>query len=376
MRRFLITCTLLLLLVAACGNPQTTATPAASPATVLADTPQPSPSPTPNAAPTVTPTLSTYQDFLPRPSEGSLRVLSYNVNWDSIFPDDDPQNHDLRAFNRVEAFKRILRALQPDVICLQEINYLRSSEQIGVLVADALGSDEAWYAAKERDTFIVSRFPLEQDGYELVVTGVVNALQQAAALVDLPDAVYGNTDLYLICAHFKAGGTTSDILLRQEQADVIMAHIQDALSPGENLDLAAETPYLLVGDFNIYDTDPHNHLWTMLRGDIYNERRYGNDFAPDWDVTTLSDAAPNHNGLGKEGYTWRDDASSFPPGSFDRILYTDSVLRLENTFVLNTTLLAPEVLSAWGMMADDVLLAGEAGVYDHLPVVADFEILP
>ena len=362
---------LLLAFLAAC-----TATPLAPTATSTATTLPATATARRTLPPTPAPTLTSYDGFLPRASATSLRVLSYNVNWDSIFPDDDPQNHDLRAFNRVEAFQRMLAAIQPDVVCLQELNYLRASDQIATLVGKAIGDDATWYVAKRRDTFIVSRFPLEQDGYELVTTGVVNALQQSAALVDLPEAPYGPRNLYIICSHFKAGGATSDILLRQEQADVIMANISDALTVGGNVNLAASTPFILLGDFNIYDTDPHNHLRTMLRGDIYNEARYGNDFAPDWDATDLTDAAPSHNGLGEDAYTWRDDRSSFAPGIFDRVLYTDSVLQPVNAFILNTTQLSAAVLAAWGLQAGDVLLGGQPGFYDHLPLVVDFEISP
>ncbi|HEY4718510.1 MAG TPA: endonuclease/exonuclease/phosphatase family protein [Anaerolineales bacterium] len=363
---------IILFALAACKS-SVPSVPSSTPTQAVIKTPTPTARPT--LAPTPEPTLSSYDDFLPRPSQTSLRVLSYNVNWDSIFQDDDPQNHELRQFNRVDEFQRLVAAIQPDLLCLQEINYLRSTEQIAALVTGALGSEEDWYVAKERDTFIVSRYPLVQVGYELITTGVVNALQQSAALVDLPAEIYGTKDLYLICSHFKAGGSTTDILLRQEQADVIMAHMQDALTSGGNLDLAESTPYLLLGDFNIYDTDPHNHLWTMLRGDIYNERRYGNDFAPDWDATTLSDARPSHNGLGEDYYTWRDDSGSFAPGLFDRILYTDSLLQPVNAFILDTTMLTPDVLAAWGLHPADVLLGGQPGSYDHLPLVVDFVLV-
>lgn len=355
-----------LLLLTAC-TPAPTAT--SSPTFALVATP----TRRPTQQPTATPILSSFSGFLPRPSPASLRVMSYNVNWDSVFPDDDPQNHELRAFNRVAEFKRLLAAIQPDVICLQELNYLRSSDQVAELVAAAVGDGATWNAAKERDTFIVSRYPLATQGYEVVTSGVINALQQSSALVDLPDETYP-TDLFVICSHFKAGGANTDILLRQEQADVLMSNIADALAIGGELTLPAETPYLLLGDFNIYDSDPHNHLWTMLRGDIYNEARYGHDFAPDWDATNLADAAPSHNGLGEDHYTWRDDAEGFAPGTFDRVLYTDSVLLVVNAFILDTTTLAAEILTAWGLQAGDVLLGGEPGFYDHLPLVVDFEI--
>jgi hypothetical protein len=44
--------------------------------------------------------------------------------------------------------------------------------------------------------------------------------------------------------------------------------------------------------------------------------------------------------------------------------------------VLNTMLMAPELLAAYGLEADDVLLDPISGYYDHLPLVADFTIIP
>src|SRR3990172_7892527 len=89
--------------------------------------------PTPPAVETqsgrATATLSADDRFLDRVPD-SLRVMTFNVNWDSIFPDDDPQNDDLRLFNRAESFRRILGAVQPDILCLQEINYLRRDSQL------------------------------------------------------------------------------------------------------------------------------------------------------------------------------------------------------------------------------------------------------
>jgi hypothetical protein len=180
-------------------------------------------------------------------------------------------------------------------------------------------------------------------------------------------------DLYLICAHFKSGGNLGDILLRGRQADVIMAHVGDFTTVGGELDLEPGTPFVILGDFNVYDTDPARHLRTLLQGDIDDEDRYGGDVQPDWDGTALADARPSHNGLGLEFYTWRNDFEPFLPGELDRVIYSDSALAVADAFVLNTELLADEALSAHGLQRQDVLL--EPGHYDHLPLVVDFQVL-
>lgn len=364
-------------LLAACITPSPPAAPSPpAPSSVPTQARTPaneatSPATTP-AQPTAT--LNADDAFLSKDPE-SIRVMSYNVNWDSIFPDDDPQNHDFRAFNRVDSFRRILRAIKPDVVCLQEINDRRKPSELAAYIAQTAGDpDGTWQAVHQRDDVIASRFDLLAKGYELHTGSVLASLGQAAALVDLPDPSFATTDLYMICSHFKSGGGLADISLRQRQADVIMAQVRDFETPGGNLDLPAETPFVILGDFNAYDTDPALHVRTLTTGDIGNESSYGVDLRPDWDGTSLEDAMPSHNGQGVEFYTWRDDADPFDPWPLDRVFYSDSVLQIQNAFVLDTTTLGDDVLSAHGLLRDDVVLDSQSGNYDHLPIVVDFQL--
>ena len=190
------------------------------------------------------------------------------------------------------------------------------------------------------------------------------------ALVDLPDSEYEN-DLYLICAHFQALGGQANVQARQEHADAIIAWIGDAKTPGGEIDLPPGTGIVVLGDFNVYDTDPAHHLTTLLSGDIENEDRYGHDIMSDWDETGLADAMPRHNGMREEVYTWRDDTQEFNPGALDRILYTDSVISVENAFILNTTMMTEDELEAVGLKTGDVMLDPETGRFDHLPLSVD-----
>jgi endonuclease/exonuclease/phosphatase family metal-dependent hydrolase len=274
------------------------------------------------------------------------------------------------------AFRRMLAAVGPDVVCLQEINPARDPAQTAAILDETLdeAGQETWSAASRRDSLIASRYPVVAAGYELAVPSFPQELAQAAALVDLPDEAFGDVDLYVICAHFKASGGTYDILLRQRQADVIMAQVGDALAPGGGFDLPAGTPVVILGDFNVYSTDPAHHLTTLLSGDIKNEGSYGPDVTPDWDGSGLADLLPSHNALDQFFYTWRNDAAPQPPGALDRIIYSDSVLAAEHGFVLNTVLMSGEALRAAGLREEDVLLNPQGGAYDHLPLVVDFQI--
>jgi endonuclease/exonuclease/phosphatase family metal-dependent hydrolase len=338
-------------------------------------TQRPSPPPSPTNSPLPTPSLTSDDTFLAK-DPASIRVMTYNVNWDSIFPEDDPQNDDFRSVNRVDSFRRILRAVRPDVLCLQEINARRSARDIADYISQAYGatSDRPWHAVHASNDVIASPFALHERGYELETGSVLPALDQAAALVDLPDDEYGASDLYMICAHFKSGGGVDDISLRERQADVIMAQVRDFETPGGNLDLPPGTPFVILGDFNAYDTDPALQVQTLTNGDIQDESKYGVDLEPDWDGTSLQDAHPSHNNQGVEFYTWRDDAEPFNPGALDRVFFSDSVLRMENAFILNTTTLSDEVLTANGLLREDVALDPLAGNFDHLPLVVDFQI--
>ena len=311
-------------------------------------------------------------EFLEKASSEHIRVMSFNVGWDSIFPDDDPQNDQWRRDSTGAEFARILRAVEPDIICLQEINPVRDPQQVGDIL-DAvlpLDNDQAWRTHSGQDNVIAARFDLAMETDEFIHSGSALNFGHAMALVDLPDTEYEN-DLYLICAHFQAQGGQANIQARQEHADAIIAWIGDAKTPGGEIDLPFGTAIVVLGDFNVYDTDPAHHLTTLLSGDIENEDRYGQDITPDWDETDLTDAIPRHNGVGEDIYTWRDDTQEFNPGVLDRILYTDSVILVENAFVLNTTIMAEEDLEAVGLEAGDVMLDPETGRYDHLPLSID-----
>lgn len=310
--------------------------------------------------------------FLEKASSQHIRVMSFNVGWDSIFPDDDPYNDQWRQYNSGAAFGRILQAVEPDILCLQEINPDRDPQQVGDLldVALPLGENQGWQTFSGQDNLIAARFELEMQTDQLVQRGSITDFGHATALVNLPDGEYEH-DPYLICAHFQAQGGEAKVQARQEHADAIIAWLADARTTGGEVDLPYGTPIVVLGDFNVYDSDPAHHLTTLLSGDIQDEAYYGADIKPDWDETDLADALPHHNGAGEDVYTWRDDTQEFNPGALDRILYTDSVIMIENAFVLNTEIMTDEELVAAGLQAGDVMLDPDTGRYDHLPLVVD-----
>lgn len=314
--------------------------------------------------------------FVDKDAPSDIRLLNFNVNWDSIFPDNDPQNHPFREYNTRDAFIRIVTAVHPDIVCLQEINDARDPQQIAMLLDQIvpLAGGATWKAHNGSDNVIASRYNLSMLRTD---TSPTTNRSQAMALVDLPDAFYAR-DLYLMNAHFKASGGSSNIARRQQHADAIVNWIRDIRMPGGLINLPTNTPLMVLGDLNVYDTDPAHHLVTLISGDIVDESTYGADIAPDWDATTLADAMPLHNAIGPASYTWRDDTGGFNPGALDRVLYTDSAMSIGRHFVLNTTTMSTADLAATGLQANDVALDIDTGLFDHFPIVVDlrFEMIP
>ncbi|HDZ12949.1 MAG TPA: hypothetical protein ENH53_12150, partial [Bacteroidetes bacterium] len=273
-----------------------------------------------------------------------FRVLTYNVLRDGLF-----------EVNRVNSFKRILQAVQPDIIGFEEM-YNHSAAQTADQVASLLPlpNGKQWFAEKvDPDVIAVSRFPI-------LSSFVING--NGAFLLDL--SAIGKKKMLLIVAHPPCCGKDEQ---RQQEIDALMAFIRNAEAPGGELTLEKNTPILIIGDMNL--VGKAQQLTTLLTGEIVNHSEFGSSFHPDWDGTSLSDLHPRHTNLPMT-FTWYDLKSSFSPGRLDYMIYTDSVLQPENHFVLFTPEMSPDSLTVYGLDAGDATNAS-----DHLPVVSDFKIL-
>lgn len=291
---------------------------------------------------------ATPADPAPRRSETStlarrdrrdLRVLTYNVLFDGLF-------------KRPAPFRRILRAIDPDVICFQEL-WSHSAQQTVDQVSLAL-PDARWHGGNTEDGMIVSKYP--------IIRGQsIDGAGNYWALIDLPDSLYG-VDLSLVSAHPPCCNNEDG---RQEELDGIAAWMREIQTPG-GVEISSGTFIVIAGDMNLVGS--YRQVETLVAGTIVNEERFGPSHRADWDDTALTDAAPRHLS-GREVYTWRDDRSSFAPGRLDYIVYSDSIARLTNAFVLWTEDLDPATLASHDLEAKDTREAS-----DHLPVVADFAL--
>ncbi|UCF37111.1 MAG: endonuclease/exonuclease/phosphatase family protein [Acidobacteriota bacterium] len=322
-------------------------------------------------------TLPDARSFLqkPAPEDAYVRVMTWNVHLDSIFPPEG---------RRKDSFRRIVRAVVPDVICLQEVFLTDAADRVQALLEEILplGEGRAWQTYGASDVVIASRFPFKRcDTGNIIRFPLMRRpdfyFGQGMCLIDLPETM-GEPDLYLIGTHLKSRAGAENRKMRRDHADAIVQWVRDLRTAGGEIDLPEGTPFVILGDFNVYRGDPDDaalHLVTLLTGDISGEERFGPDIKPDWDETDLIEVKPRHNATGREFYTWRADDSPFVPGALDRILYTDSVLTVAHSFVLNSTEIDQALLTSSGMLATDVLLSGEPGYFDHLPLIVDFSII-
>ena len=312
-------------------------------------------------------------EALHRQHFSDVRVMSWNVKRNSIFPPDGVRH---------ESFIRIVQAIDPDVIGLQEVIRPGLVEELTQLMNRYVPLEDgmSWQVHAVADNALISRYPMRQQGGELAVPYPIPewGLQDfhfgyASALVDLPEK-FGGANLYVVAMHNKSGADREEVQLRQIQSDSIVRWLRNLRDSDQANTLSNNTPIVILGDMNVVPSASMQPLETLLSGNIVDEETFGPDFEIDWDGTDLSDARPSHNALERSYYTWRIDDLPFAPSALDRILFSDSVMSVRQRFVLNTMTMSTDELADRGLQKSDVLYGGNASYYDHLPLVADFAI--
>lgn len=283
--------------------------------------------------------------FLAHPAAAHLRVMTWNVAH-GIFADPGPRGWRNSDGLRPARFQRVVRALRPDVVCLNEIFPPRTAGDVAALLDSALPlpGGRRWQTHKSGDAVIASRFPLAEPAGRHEDFGA-GPRAHATALAAVPDAP--GRGVYVGCAHFQSRGDSSQIAARTRQAEVMVEWARG---------LPGNPPLIFMGDWNAYRTDPTVHMRILMDG------------------ASLSDAGPLQNGRGPASSTFGDGTGPNPPGELDRVLYSTAAFRLLNSFVLDTTTLSPATLARYGLEADDILLHAGQRLVDHWPVVADLSL--
>ena len=279
---------------------------------------------------------------LERKHEDDIRIVTYNT-WNDGFLDEERQPH----------FKRIIQALDPDVIALQEH---WDWDEIDDIIQSWF-PDEPWHASwTHRDMVVLSRFSIIDDA------SLISSGRTMGALLDTEEELGKN--LLIVNSHLSCCANNED---RQQQVDEFLSVWREWIS-NENgpFNLEDETPFVHVGDFNFVGY--RQQVETIRIGDIVDENEYGEDFLPDWDNTVVVDLFSRHTHK-RMGYTWRSDGSSFNPGKLDYIFYSDATIDTGRHFTLNTLAMEEATLMEYGLEWDDTQEAS-----DHLPRVFDITL--
>lgn len=266
-----------------------------------------------------------------------LRVVTYNVL------NDNPWQ------GAGDKIGRQIAAVAADIFCFQEISnhsVAETLEYVESWVTPPGGG--IWHGAGQADCKIVSRFPILQTWG---LSGNIAAWIDTTTEWGVPTLII---NAHLPCCSNDAG--------RQRESDEIMAFIRDQRLAGLLLS-NPDAPVLILGDMNFVGFSQQRT--TLLTGDIIDEGKWGWDFPPDADGTSITDTRSRHVAR-RQTYTWRNDNGEYLPGYLDYIIYSDSVLDLGHSFVLLTQDLSTETLVENNLQFDD------SNGSDHLLVSTDF----
>ncbi len=264
---------------------------------------------------------------LPDKPANAARVLSLNVLNAAPLTSPDP-------------FRRIIRALDPDVILFQEW-FNTAQPAIQAWVDAHLGTGWTVFAPSTNGIALATRHPiLETVDRPRADPGPGANARFAAAVIRTPAGPVIAGSLHLKCC---GGANTSEDARRIAEAASIRATLADLRARHPDAMMAIGGDYNLVGTRTPLDT-----LAAGLGID-------GSDLIPARTVT-LGDATT---------VTWVDDRSMFSPGRLDWILADAAAARVANAFALDTRRLAPAALDRAGLRPED------SAASDHLPVVVD-----
>jgi exonuclease III len=271
-------------------------------------------------------------ELIPAKPADAVRVMSWNIERSA-------------TIKKPEAFQRIIKAVQPDVILFQEWD-TGSATDVVAWMTQWVSSENEWHAIKAQGNLsngggvaIVSRYQLSpQLASPPLGGGDGSPIRFVSARATGPMG-----DILLGSAHFKCCGykDSPEDQTRIAEADTInKAFLFDG----------APAYRIIAGDLNLVGSKPPlDRLMQGLDAD-------GSDLAIA-NAKTLGDATMA---------TWAQDGNTFGPGRLDYALYSDSSLDAVHAFVLNTRRMTDAALARMGLERQD------SGASDHMPVIVDF----
>ncbi len=260
--------------------------------------------------------------------KGDFRVVSWNVQLGNLLEDKARSS-------------RLLKALKPDVLLLQELSGGDTPEILTSFLTKTLGG--TWQVTLTESTGTLRHHQLRSaiatslhlQTSELIDSGSWRQLKAIFSTIECKKKPVNFISLHLRCC----GGPTGEAeQQRQKEATAIQGFINSHQSPR----------FVIAGDLNLVGTTKPLEILQCDRFSVVNA------YQPD----------------GLQNATWSDSSSSFTPGRLDWMLYSPQSLEVINCFVLETSDLLPESLTPYNLLSKDT-----AELSDHLPLVADFKII-
>ncbi len=253
-------------------------------------------------------------------TKGDFRVVSWNVQFGNLLDD-------------IERGTRILRAIKPDVLLIQELGSNDTVDEFEEFLNESL--EGTWHAimtpvhGTKRHRQLRSAIATSLN---ISNVSTIENLKAISCFTELEEEKINFYSLHLRCC----GGPDSDAeKQRVEEAKKIKTSIENQ-NP---------THLIVAGDWNLVGTtEPIDIVKT-------DELAVVNAYQPD----------------GLLNATWSDVTSSFTPGRLDWMLYSPKTLKVVNCFVLDTADLDTNTLNNKNLSVEDT-----AELSDHLPLVADF----
>lgn len=269
-----------------------------------------------------------------RRATGSVRVMSWNVERGHMFED-------------AASFARVIRAVNPHVICFQEVGDGNGARDIQHWLETNVSAPEGWdvYMKPTTGTAVATRLASVRTGPVLMpaIEGSNHPVRASMTLVG-----YGGKRIVVTSVHLKCCGRTGD---RNDQKRIAETKlIRETIAESVQRDHAAGI--LVMGDFNLVGS--RTPLDNLLTGS-------------DLDGSDLLDVEPFrlHS---RTSTTWREPGQPFLPGRLDFGLVSDSTIGVMNSFVFDSSRLTKEEMNAYGVQRDDT-----ANASDHLPIVVDLK---
>ena len=288
-------------------------------------------------------------------------TLGSSVSFDGSFTDRDPRTRPEGTQVRVASWNgeqgailtkrdialRVLRAVDPDVILLQELRSTQSAEELRTLFSELGGEWTVMIgdAGGNLRCGIATRLPLTDvpGSARVAFPGRSDWTVRAAAI----GVRVADRPLLLLSAHLKCCGRLGDESdqRRESEARGINEAVRRDLRSGRFHGAVVGGDLNLVGGYT---------PMTLLRSRVD---------ANDRDLEVLEPMQP----CGRSNATWYAAGNDFTTGRLDFLLSTPSSLQVLHTFVFNTDSMDDAVLDQHRLQRSDAEKAS-----DHFAVVADF----